>query len=114
MRQGRSPLTGGFANFSSEAFFGQSLHAYGQKGPPLALGLLRHQKPGMGLLWSPFFGRNGRFWEVWRFESSTRDPNFEPLSWFGSPFLGLKKKSKCEYTKNNLNHSVVRPTMHVV
>ena len=52
------------------------------------------------LLLGPFFFVwNGPHSEVPRFEISTREPNFEPLSWFGLSFLGVKKTSKCERTK---------------
>ena len=57
------------------------------QGVRLALEPLRHPKPGMGPFLGPFFGRNGPLWSVLGFEISMQEPNFEPFSWFGHPFL---------------------------
>ena len=66
------------------------------KGPPLALGPLRHPKKRNGLLLVTFFGRNGTLWEVRVIEISMREPDFEPFSWFELNFFGCKKTSKCQ------------------
>ena len=47
-------------------------------------------------------------------EFSMREPDFDPFSWFDPSFLGVKKTSKCEHSKNHMNHAVDRPKMHVV
>ena len=58
------------------------------QGGRLALGPLASLRtrngPSFGSL---FFRRNWPLWVVWGCEISTRDPNFEPLSWFGHPFF---------------------------
>ena len=56
------------------------------QGGPLALGPFRLSKLEMAPLLAPFFGRNGPLWEVWEIEISTREPDFERLSWFEPPF----------------------------
>ena len=60
------------------------------QGPPLALGPLHLSKPGMPRLLGPFFGRKKPLWEIRGIEISTRELNFEPLSWFGPFFFGSK------------------------
>ena len=82
------------------------------QGWRLALGPLRHTKPGLAPPFlGPFFGRNGPLWVVWGFEISMREPNSEPFSWFELPFSdgGQKKVKVCEHTKNLINHPVDRP-----
>ena len=53
------------------------------QGVRLALGPFRHPKPGMPPFLGSYFGRNGPLWEVRGIEFSTREPDFEPFSWFG-------------------------------
>ena len=67
--------------------------------------------------WLPFwplFGRNGPLWEVREIEISIREPDFEPFSWFETPFWRVKKQSKCQHSKSHMNHAVDRPKKHVV
>ena len=44
----------------------------------------------------------------------SRDLNFDLLSWFWASPLGGQKTSKCEHSKNQINHVGDRPKKHVV
>ena len=77
----------------------------------------RLSKLGIDPVLATLFGRKGPRGEVWGIEISTRDRRRTLISippWFENPFLGGQKTSKCEHSKNHLDHAVDRPKMHVV
>ena len=43
-----------------------------------------------------------------------RDLYLDPLFLFEPPLFGCQKTSKCEHSKNHMNHEGDRPAMHVV
>ena len=77
----------------------------------------RLSKLGIDPVLATPFGRKGPRGEVWGIEISTRDRRRTLISippWFEPFFLGGQKTSKCEHSKNHLDHAVDRPKMHVV
>ena len=77
----------------------------------------------MAPFWTPFRSEWATLWEVRGIEFSTRDGSgtLISISFFGLSslfgelfFLGGQKISKCEHSKNHLNHAMDRPKMHVV
>ena len=54
--------------------------------------------------WAPLGGPGDRNFDA----GPSRDLTFDPLSWFEPPSSGVKKTSKCEHSKNRINHAVDR------
>ena len=85
----------------------------GMQGGWLALGPFRFSKLGMVPLLAPLFGRNVPFGRSGGIEISMQEPDLSPCLRL-SPLSGGQKTSKCEHSKNKINHAADRPKMLVV
>ena len=88
---------------------GSTPHAVGVRTPYRVAGkpwaLLFSLKTRIAPRFHLLFGRNGPLWEVRGIEISTRDLDFDPLSWFERPLLGGEKIKVWAFEKPSKSHN---------